>query len=379
MSECKKLFRPFWVLFILLYIGVLMVHLYTQMYYGEYATRSSSIQFFRHAVEQKKPTQWLKDYRGNILARIEEAQRRYMSSSNQTEKSQLREDIAQELESWGTFDYLGREMLVLNRLIRKFEHIDGLNVSWSKETELARRALKRKGLKSEVEDSFSDLHPPEYGNYQPFDDLVSWNKTYGWLVMGLIMIVCTMPFSQEYHSGMNALIYVQAIHPERVSRRKILTASFLTVGLITLQFTLSLLITGHMAGGLTELLQPAQALDLMGVSSLPVNILTVILYQYIAYLCAGLCIGGIALLTSTVIYNAKGALLTCCTIIGLPQLCANLISNMKWLDARSYLGVVDLMQRPGTHFIGVSAGLLILGLALAIGASIRFARRCVRC
>lgn len=150
-------------MFSAVYLIVLLFSLYTHMYYGEYSTRALSQDIYHHALLEENPTQWLLQYREEVLLRIEESN---------------------EVHQEGLFGKLDAEALVLNRIIKSFSHIEQLQDLWEREAILAQRAAKR-GQETDqseaIRNAYSSLAAPEYGNYQPFEDLIEWNRSYGWL------------------------------------------------------------------------------------------------------------------------------------------------------------------------------------------------------
>ena len=203
MNEAKKTFDPFILLFSAVYLIVLLLSLYTHMYYGEYSTRDLSQEIYRYAISKEEPTQWMLQYREEVPSRIEEEN---------------------EAHQEGLFGKLDAEALVLNRVIKSFSHVEQLQDLWEREAILAQRAAKRRlepDQSETIKNAYSNLVAPEYGNYQPFEDLIEWNRSYGWLILVLLCFVCARVYPMEYTTGMSSLLISVALHPGRIARKKI--------------------------------------------------------------------------------------------------------------------------------------------------------------
>lgn len=355
-NETIKTFNPFILLFVSVCLIVLLLSLYTRMYYGEYFTRTLSQDIYHYAISKEDPTQWMLQYRKEVLSRIEE-----------------KEEAHQE----GLFAKLPLEALVLNRFIKSFSHVEQLQDLWEREAMLAQRAAKR-GLTTDqstaIRSNYSILVAPDYGNYQPFEDLIEWNRSNGWLILVLFCFICARVYPIEYATGMYSLIFSVALRPARIAQRKISTVIIFTFGVLTMLWAAEVCIAIYMAGSFRELLQPAQALFCMGTSTLPLCIGEVILYQYGAFLCMSLFINGAVLLLSTVLRNAMNTLLLSIVVLALPYGLSRIFPTATFLDARRYMGVTELLQKPDAFIYWLSAILAIVGSALAIASIMCFRR-----
>lgn len=356
MNEAKKIFDPFILLFSAIYLIVLLFSLYTHMYYGEYSTRALSQEIYRYAMSQEYPAQWMLQYREEALSRIEESG-----------------EVCPE----GLFGKLDAEVLVLNRIIKSFSHIEQLQDLWEREAILAQRAAKR-GLETDrsetIRSAYSGLVAPEYGNYQPFEDLIEWNRSYGWLVLMLFCFICARVYSIEYTTGMFSLIFSVALCPGQIARKKISAVFIFTFATLTILWTNEVCIAIYMAGSARELQQPAQALFCMKASTLSLCIGEVILYQYGASLCLSFFCGSIVLLFSAILRNTMNSILAGITVLILPYGLSRMLPTVHFFDIRRYLGVTELLQKPDTFIYWVDTILMTGSLALAITSGMRFRR-----
>lgn len=356
MNEAKKTFDPFILLFSAVYLIVLLLSLYTHMYYGEYSTRDLSQEIYRYAISKEEPTQWMLQYREEVLSRIEEEN---------------------EAHQEGLFGKLDAEALVLNRVIKSFSHVEQLQDLWEREAILAQRAAKRRlepDQSETIKSAYSNLVAPEYGNYQPFEDLIEWNRSYGWLILVLLCFVCARVYPMEYTTGMSSLLFSVALHPGRIARKKISAVFIFTFGVLTILWASEISIAIYMAGSSRELLQSAQALFCMDASRLSLRVWEVILYQYGAAFCLSIFFNGAILFFSAVLRNTMNTLLLGIVVLALSYGLSQIFPTANLLDARRYLGVTELLQKADASIYWVSAILTIIGLALAIASILRFRR-----
>ena len=356
MNEAKKTFDPFILLFSAVYLIVLLLSLYTHMYYGEYSTRDLSQEIYRYAISKEEPTQWMLQYREEVLSRIEEEN---------------------EAHQEGLFGKLDAEALVLNRVIKSFSHVEQLQDLWEREAILAQRAAKRRlepDQSETIKNAYSNLVAPEYGNYQPFEDLIEWNRSYGWLILVLLCFVCARVYPMEYTTGMSSLLFSVALHPGRIARKKISAVFIFTFGVLTILWASEISIAIYMAGSSRELLQPAQALFCMDSSRLSLRVWEVILHQYGAAFCLSIFFNGGILFFSAVLRNTMNTLLLGIVVLALSYGLSQIFPTVNLLDARRYLGVTELLQKADASIYWVSAILTIIGLALAITSILRFRR-----
>lgn len=375
MNEGRKLFRPLVCLISIAFILALLRDVYTCMYYGEYKTRLVSQQLYRHARDMDDRLAWLTEYREANLSRIEA----YFAALEEAQTAESKEAVRAQWKEQGMlnglYDDAGVEILALNRLIKRETHINGLAETWERERKLAQRAAKRTGKTAQSDmDAFAEMKIPEYGNYQPYEDLIDWNRKNAFLLLLLFCGVCAMAYPMEYRERMNALIRVQAVHPMRVVYGKMFALSGYIAACATAFFVGELGIAAYMAGSVRELLQSAQALYCMGSSRLQAAVWTVIFRQYIALLCAGALAGGVTLFLSTLFRYAWGALTAGIAVLALPQiLISRLADGTEW-TVRAYLGAVEQMRQADGIYWRVSAGLAVLGAIVAFCAGIRFVR-----
>lgn len=357
MNESRKIFTPFVLLCSVVFLLALLFSLYTRMYYGEYTTRSLSLEIYRYALGQDEPTEWMTQYREEKLAIVEE-----------------NPGVAFD----GMFDNLGNEMLVFNRYISTFSRIDRLQDAWQRETMKAERAAKR-GIKAEdaegIANAFLQIEPPEYGNYQPFEDMIEWNRSYGWLILVLFCGICLRAYTMEYTTGVHLLIYSMAVRPGRIACRKVMSVMLFVFGMLTLFYIAGSGLTVYMAGSVRELGQPVQAFLCMETSRLPLKIWQLILYQYTASLCMSLFVCGFVLLVSAFTRSVKNTAVITCAVLLLPQILFRMIPSARVFDTGIYLGATELLQGSSPLFGCISAVLAVIGTILLTGSAMRFRRR----
>ena len=75
MNEAKKTFDPFILLFSAVYLIVLLLSLYTHMYYGEYSTRDLSQEIYRYyKISGSVKRYWLSEQQNAGWNRISQKQ-----------------------------------------------------------------------------------------------------------------------------------------------------------------------------------------------------------------------------------------------------------------------------------------------------------------
>ena len=190
---------------------------------GETAFRDARIETYAFLETQSDPLEWALLYRDELDAQLEETQEQIMWSDDVDTTRSLLSEYKELQKQKGRFaNTLGGDYLCLNAAIRSMQHINGLEQSWEAEIQTMKHAAKRlnyTALAKEslyLEHSYQGLRIPEFGNYEPADSWITWNGSYGCLILS---VLCELCLSQEKkrcrHAAGDRFIRV-------LSRRKVL-------------------------------------------------------------------------------------------------------------------------------------------------------------
>lgn len=377
MNERKKVFRPSVIALTGVYLLILILDFYSSMYNGEGIIRREIQSAHRYAIQQEDPMEWVAQYRENLFSEIEDMQDAYMNTESETEQEALFQQVAEKMETGGQFGTRGIEILTFNQLYARYSHIAQLKATWEKQNMKALRAAKRAGVENvEMTDDYGAIEVPAYGIYQPYEDLVSWNRDHGWLYLVLFCAVCAFIFTMEYKSGMHALIRVQAVHPVRVGILKA-WALFLYLALgVTILFAVEVGIAVYMTGNPGELMEPFQALYCMEFSRMKGCIIELILAQYGAMMCTGILVIGLTATLSVFMDSPVNVLLVAVAMCGATQFWSALVPEKAVVSVGSFIGSVAFMQQTPVKFCIIGIGLLVVGAVLTVFGCVRFAGRC---
>lgn len=375
MTEWKKLLRPASVIPALAMLLVLSLHLCGSMYSGETAFRDARIETYAFLETQSDPLEWALLYRDELDAQLEETQEQIMWSDDVDTTRSLLSEYKELQKQKGRFaNTLGGDYLCLNAAIRSMQHINGLEQSWEAEIQTMKHAAKRlndTALAKEslyLERSYQALRLPEFGNYEPADSWITWNGSYGCVVMLAVCFFVSFAFPLEKKSGMQALLQAIAVHPRRIVRRKTAYAVLFAVIIVTLLFAMNLMLTWYMVGDLWALSQPVQAVSCMQYSGLNLSIGQMLLVQYGLYSASSVLITGLTLLISSAFREAWIAFSVSAGVVAIPNVFAFILNCPQKYLLSGRIGAEQWLRLSPVYvclfaFCAVAVGLLLTKLA----------------
>lgn len=379
MTEWKKLLRPASVIIAIVILLVLSVHLYGNMYFGEVAFRDARVKMYAYLEEQSDPLSWALKYREEIDALLEETQMQIMFSDDIDAKRELLDEYDDLTNQDGMFaSTIGGDYLCLNAAIKSMQRVVELEQTWENEIQNMQRAAKRLNdpkLLSEsqhLERAYEKLETPEIGNYEPFENWITWNGSYGWIVMLAVAYIVSFVFSSEKKNGMHALLLAVAIHPRRIAYRKVACSLVSAFLIISLLFALSLGITWYMTRDLWALSQPVQAISSMQYSCLSLKIGEMVLVQYGLYIAAAVLIVGLTLLISTLQKEAWIVFAVSASIVLIPNVVGLILNCPQKYLLNGWLGAAEWLRISPWYVIAFVLCTITSGILLAIQACKNF-------